>query len=231
VANLGMQWAFGVVGLAVAIPIDFGALLITSAILGYLLLDEHVSLRTVAALGLLLLAVALLGCGAPAASQEVNAAAVPSGLLVALAIALCCLAGVIYATFGAVARHCMKGSTSMGIVMFMTTFMGTVSLGPMSVGRLGLRPLLETPWEQYGWMFSAGLFNLVAFVAVTKGLQLIGVVRVQTLNAMQVAIAAMAGVLLFHELPNPWLVLGVTLTVVGIFLMDGPPGQPVAESL
>ena len=66
--NVGMQWALGVIGLAVEIPIDFGVMLIASALLGGMVLREPLTLRTLAALGLLLASIVLLACmpGRPA---------------------------------------------------------------------------------------------------------------------------------------------------------------------
>ena len=110
----------------------------------------------------------------------------------------------------------------------MIPLMGPLSLGPISLCRLGLRPLWATPPEQYAWMLAGGLFNVVAFLAVCKGLHLTTVVRANMLNATQVAMAALAGVVLFRESPTPWLLLGVGLTLAGILLMDGPAaGEPL----
>jgi drug/metabolite transporter (DMT)-like permease len=232
VGNAGAQWAFGVVGLAVIIPTTYGTLLIAGAVLGRVMLGEHVSPRTAVALAVLLLSIAVLGCGAGAASRSVAAAsdaAAPGTLLVGLAIVAGCLTGMIYAILGTTMRHCLTGTTSLGIVLFVITFMGTLSLGPMSVCRLGLPSLLATPPEHCAWLLGGGFFNLLGFVAVAKGLQLTTVVRVNMLNVSQVALAAVGGIVLFSEPPTPWLLLGVALTIAGIFLMGGPPGQPVTD--
>ena len=227
VANVGFQWALGVIGLAVQIPIDFGVMLIASALLGSKVLREPNSGRTVAALALLLLSIVLLGCSAGAASRSVAspAEAASNTAIVAAAIAVVCLAGAVYAVLGIVIRWCVTRGVSLGVVVFMIPVMAPLCLGPISVCRLGLRPLLETPLEQYGWMIGGGLFNVVAFLAVCKGFHLATVLRVNMLNASQVAMAAVAGVVLFHELLSPWLIVGVALTLAGIFLMDRPPEQ------
>ena len=204
VANVGMQWALGIIGLAVQIPIDFGVMLIASALLGSKVLGEPNSARTVAALALLLLSIVLLGCSAGAASRSVAPPAVASNTkIVAAAIAAVCLAGAIYAVFGIVIRWCVTRGVSLGVVVFMIPVMAPLCLGPISVYRLGLRPLLETPLEQFGWMIGGGLFNVVAFLAVCKGFHLATVLRVNMLNASQVAMAAVAGVVLFQRIAQP----------------------------
>jgi drug/metabolite transporter (DMT)-like permease len=227
VANVGWLWALGVVGLAVAISADFGTMLIASAVLGRAMLGEHVSPRTMYALGMLLLAIVVLSCGAGEVSRSV--AANPGTLPIALAIAMVCLAGVIYAVLGTAMRHSLTGTTSLSIVLFIIPFIGTLSLGPITYCRFGVQPLLNTPWEQYGWMLAAGIMNLVAFLAIGRGLQLATLVRVNMLNVSQVAMASIGGILWFHEKSNIWLLLGIGLTIAGIFVMDGAPNQQITD--
>jgi drug/metabolite transporter (DMT)-like permease len=66
-------------------------------------------------------------------------------------------------------------------------------------------------------MLASGVFNLLGFLLITKGLQLTTLVHANVLNASQVALAAVAGMVLFHEPNNVWLTIGIVLTVVGIF--------------
>ena len=68
-------------------------------------------------------------------------------------------------------------------------------------------------------MILAGLANALAFFALAKSLQLIEVVHVNALNASQVAMAAVAGVVLFNESLTTPLVVGVLLTGFGLLLM------------
>ena len=80
---------------------------------------------------------------------------------------------------------------------------------------------MATPWEQYAFMFAAGICNLIAFFALVRGLHLTTVLHVNMINAGQVAIAALAGVLFFREASNSWLVLGLGLMIVGILAFRG----------
>ena len=239
-ANLGVQWALGIdgVGLAVTIPCIFGLMLTTSAVLGWAFLGERVSRRSCGAIGLLLISLAMLGWAANVAGDakgddtatvpaaERATAEQPAGdsgsCVVLLAVGAACGAGAIYALLTITIRHTVTGVTPIATVVFVTTLIGVLTLGPLSVCHLGVEKLRDTPPDQLAWMYVAGVLNLVAFLAITKGLELTTVVRVNVLNASQVAMAAVAGWLLFDESLTAWLIVGVSLTIVGIILIDRP---------
>jgi drug/metabolite transporter, DME family len=63
---------------------------------------------------------------------------------------------------------------------------------------------------------------LIGFLALIHGLKRTTVVHANVVGASQVAMAALAGVAIFAEQPNQWLILGVCLTVVGILGIDRP---------
>ncbi len=222
-ANLGVQWALSVVGLAVAVPLIFGVMLTASAVMGLMVLGERVSPRSMLAIGLLLAALALLGIATYAGNQPDEARADPVGpLKLALGIGAPCLAGAIYALLTTTIRRTVTAAVPISTVVFLTTVMGVLILGPLSAARLGPGELLETPPKHVAWMLAAGTLNLIAFLAITKGLQLTTVVHVNVLNASQVAIAAVAGTVIFAEPGTPWLLAGVALTIVGVVLIDRP---------
>ncbi len=68
-------------------------------------------------------------------------------------------------------------------------------------------------------MLGAGLCNTLAFLSLTKSLQLTSVVYVNALNATQATLAAVAGVLIFGEALSPWLAVGVGLTIAGLLVL------------
>ena len=70
---------------------------------------------------------------------------------------------------------------------------------------------------------------LIGFLALSRGLQLTPVVRVNILNASQVAMATTAGIVIFRESPNLCVAVGIGMTIVGMFCVDAPPGQPIAD--
>lgn len=233
--NLGWQWALGIVGLAVTVPVTFGVMIVVSALFGRILLGEKVTPRSMAAIGLLLVSLILLSLGAESVGKTIaestHASIADSGmtssntLLVVQALLFAGVAGAAYASLTIAIRHTMNAGAPQTTLMFIITGIGTITLGPISIHRQGLDALLATPWELFFWMLAAGVFNLLGFIAITKGLQLTTVLHANVLNASQVAMAAVAGILIFQESPNFWLLLGVILTVLGIILID----RPVAE--
>jgi len=217
--NVLMQWAFGIVGLAVMIPAMYAFNLTFTAIFGRILLGERVATRSMGALGMFLASLAMLAWGAYVSS---SAGPAKHSLLVTASIGAACLAGIIYAMLGITIRHCVTGTTRLTAVAVLITGMGVVTLGPLCIYRYGLWQLLATPPEQLAWMAAAGLFNMIAFLALIQGLQLVAVIYVNMLNATQVALAVVAGMTLFGEPVNGWLLLGIVLTICGT-LMVGPP--------
>lgn len=218
-ANLPVQWAFGKVGLAVVVPAIFGVMLTSSAVLGLVLLGERVTRRSAAAIGLLLFSLALLGLAADSAGKSMK---VSDPVVIALGVGAACLAGAIYAVLTITIRRAGKGHTPTSTIVFITTLMGVLSLGLLSLRLLGVEKLLATPPPQLAWMYAAGTLNLIAFLAIAKGLQLTTVVHANVLNASQVAMAALAGMAIFGEPLTVWLATGAGLTVVGVVMIDRP---------
>ncbi len=222
--NVCFQWSLGVVGLAVTIPAIFGAMITSGAVIGRFWLGEPVSGRSITAIAMLLGSLALLGVSAGTAGRSIAQAeaVTPNPPVMILAVAAAVLAGSVYALLSAVIRHSVTRNTTPAAAAFLVTLMGVVSLGPICVYRLGIPALLETPVDQFALMIAAGVFNLVAFLALIHGLQRTTVVHASAVNASQVAMAALAGVLLFAEPPTVWLLLGVCLTIFGIVWIDRP---------
>jgi drug/metabolite transporter (DMT)-like permease len=140
----------------------------------------------------------------------------------ALALAAACLASVIFAGMIVAIRKTVTGVTPPEVVMFMICSMGVLSLGPLSLWRAGGPGLLATPTRLMLMMLLAGLLNLVGFFCLTRGLQLASVVRANVLNASQVAMAAVAGFVLFGERPGIAAIHGILLTIVGMILVERP---------
>lgn len=222
--NLWLQWSYGVIGLAVAIAANVGAMLAFSAVLGRVVLSEPVSWRSASAMAVLILALACLALGAQAAANSLAPTAQP--LLVAVAVIAVVAAGFVYAALSATIRHVVTTTTPLSIVLVTITGMGVLTLGPISFLRLGPEVVVATPWQQYFWLYGAGLCNFVGFISIVKGLQLTTVLHANVVNASQVAMAALAGITLFKEPWNAWLLAGIALTIAGVMLKDHPPDKP-----
>ena len=222
--NLPVQWAFGVVGLAVTMPAVFGAMLTAAAVFGYVFLGERPSLRSIAAIALLIGSVAFLNMGADEAYRSI------SRPLVLMGVAAACCGGVMFAVLSTTVRFTATARIPISTIVLTTTLVGVLSLGSLSIWRLGPEGLMDTRPDQWSWMLAAGACNLAAFLAITKGLQLTTVVHANVLNASQVAMGVLAGVTLFSESWNPWLLAGVLLTIIGVILVgQSSDGSPAAE--
>jgi len=227
--NLNLQFAFATLGLTITIPTVFGLILVASAVLGRLVLGERISGRSVGAIGLLIAAMVLLALGAGSANQSVGDAtrAMVGPIWVALGIGAACLSGVCYAIMSTGIRRIVSSAVPPVWVVFVTTSVGLATMGPISVYRLGMPRLLETRPGDLGFMLAAGVFNLVAYLALARGLQLTVLIRVNVINASQVAMCGVAGLLLFGEPLSWFLVLGVGMTILGMTFIERP--SEVAE--
>jgi drug/metabolite transporter (DMT)-like permease len=224
--NFGLIWCLGTIGISVTIPIASGVSLAGSALLGWLFLGERVSRRSMVAISLLIAAIVLLKLGA---DQEHRLSKI-SPAIISMAIGVVILAGVSFAMLTVAIRSTAAAATPPQGTAFVVTGVGVVILGPISLWQLGPAKLLATEPGNLSFMLLAGLFNFAGFLAITKGLHLTNVVHANVLSASQVAMAALAGILLFAEQPNPQLILGVVLTIVGMTLIDRPTNDEEAAT-
>lgn len=233
-ANLPILWAFSIIGLAVALPVMSGTNLVATAVLGRVFLSERVSRQTVLAIGLLIVSVAFLGVAAPEASKAIRAGAESSSEAsieateakaithwksASLAVGAACMAGIVYAILVVVIRRNVTGDTPTTAVVFIITLMGAISLGPWLAVHEGLDTLTEIPLPKLGLMLFAGLLNLLAFLAITNGLQFTRAAHANMIMTSQVAIGATIGMTFFAEPASVWMFLGVGLTIGGMILI------------
>ncbi|MCG8650180.1 MAG: DMT family transporter [Pirellulales bacterium] len=215
VGNGAFQIALGIIGLAASVPITLGVMIIGGAILGRLMLREPVSPRTLFAMITLIGAVVVLSL--PGATEPPRQSSTSLPLWVG---ALCAAAsGAAYAFFGASMRQTLIGGMSAPATMFISGVVGTLSLWTITMFRLGSEPLAMISIQQWVVMVAAGTFNFVAFAALSLALKALPVVAVNLINASQVAMAAVAGVMLFAEPITTPLMIGITLTFAGLIIL------------
>jgi drug/metabolite transporter, DME family len=223
VGAMCLQWALGIVGLAVTVPFYFGARIVGVALLGYAWIGERVSTRSKLAIGVLLASLALLGRGVSASGGSLAAADVPFSLwLLILGILAAIVSGAVAAMLSISIRDLATDSTMPLTTVFLIPLMAVVSLAPFCAMRLTTTEMWGTPWQEWVCMVDAGVFNFIAFLALAKGLQLATAVYVNSVGVLQVAVSAMAGILLFAEPMNLWLALGIGLMMAGILAVDRP---------
>jgi drug/metabolite transporter (DMT)-like permease len=216
--NVLFQWALGIVGLGLAVPLCMGMIIVSSALLARIYLNEAATPLAVFSMALLVAAIWILSLGAGDAYRSVASDAPRLGLIAA-GVTGACVSGFAYSVLGVVIRYGVSGRASIAATTFTVTFVGILVLGVWSVASVGLPGLCATHPNEWAIMLSAGVFNLVAFLALAKALQLTSLVYVNGLNASQVAMAAVAGVLMFGESLSVAMVVGVMLTAIGLLLM------------
>ena len=218
VGNACFQFSLGIIGLAAAVPITLGVLIVGGALFGKLLLEEPVSRRTMWSMVVIISAVAILSL--PGAGVDLELSASPAGLWIGAMWAIG--AGVCYSLFGVITRQALTSGLSIPVTMLISGSVGVCTLTPFVLLRLGWQPISEVASNQWWVMLAAGFFNFTAFVALTIALKALSVVAVNLINATQVAMAAVAAVFLFSEQMTPTIVLGILLTFVGLLILADP---------
>lgn len=217
VGNTGFQIALGQIGLAASVPITLGVMIATGGLFGRWILGEPVRPRTVAAMVVLIVAVVILSRshGAPGGASGGSVSAIGAVLGAVCAAA----SGAAYALFGTMVRRTLNAGLSAPATMLASGLVGTVALWAITWARLDAASLAAVSSPQWSVMVLAGLFNFVAFVSLSLSLKVLPVVAVNLINASQVAMAAVAGVLLFAEPVTGTLIVGIGLTLVGLAIL------------
>ena len=228
--NMSVQWAFGTVGLTVSTPTAMGVMLVASAVIGIVWLGERVTRQSAIAITLLIVAITLLAVGTGIGRQSGSVALTdmpPIGTAL-LGVGAAALGGTMFATLAAAIRYAGSRNTPVSVIVLVITGMGVIACGMISLNRIGLEGMAATPPDRLAWMLASGVFNLLGFLLITKGLQLTTLVHANVINASQVALAAVAGIVFFQEPNNAGIVAGIVLTIVGIFYLGGDKDEDEA---
>lgn len=215
--NVAFQWSLHLIGIALAVPLMMGCLVFSGALLGQQMLGERTGCLNLIAMAILAGAIAILTSGADDASHAISADARSDQVVWAVIAAS--VAGVSYAVLGVSIRHCVAGGVPPPSALLVVSTVGVLGVGTISWWRLGWEQLSQTAPDDLQQMVMAGVWNALAFVALTKSLQIAPLYYTNALNASQIAMASIAGVWFFNEVASDSLVLGVGLTAVGLLLI------------
>ena len=210
-----------VVGVAVAVTVQMGCLLVSGAIIGLILLGEPVGRPQIAAIALIILSVVFFSIGAPSTGgATANDSLLTIGILGIVGAAL---SGVICSAMSGCIRKLVTGDTLPQDVVFFVSVMGVVALGPWSVYHLGLDTLVQTPAWDFAVMLAAGALNLIAYFLCAKSLQTLPLVRGEVIRGgVSTILTVVAGIMLFAELCNEKIILGIVFGTIGIMLINVP---------
>lgn len=219
--NVMFQWSLEVVGIALAAPLTMGSIVVTGAVMGRMFLGERLTVRGLAAISVLGAAIGVLG--SVASMNSASETTVGAGVTIAGGAAACC-AGFAYASLGVVIHAVLARGTTIAGTLWTVSTVGVVSLGLLSLWTVGIEGMQDTTATDLRIMLGAGLFTTMAFLALAKALKLTTLLYINTLNASQMALCAVAGVWLFSEPPSILLWIGVGLTAIGLVMMDRGSG-------
>ena len=224
--NVTFQWSLGQIGLAVTIPLTFGVIMLSGALLGPVYLKEELHSRSLFAMAVLIGAILILSI---AAHQNPSG---PSSNLpdlqpfyLAMAILAASIAGFAYGSSNALLRHYVKQGYCLSTILFLMSGTGLLCLGTITLTQNGLAILVDTSITDYLIMLAAGVFNAIAFFTLAKSLQLLPVLQANLVGVSQVAMGGLTGVLLFRETLSWLLVTGILLTAVGLIMIKGIPHE------
>lgn len=224
--NISFQWALGEIGVALTVPLALAGMIVTASLMGRVFLGEPITMPMAISLVMLLAAAGVLSLGAEEARQSVAASAVSNPWHLAAGVGVACFSGLAYSVLNVVIRYSVQHKASLPGTLLTISVMGMLSLGSLSLWKIGLAGMAATQPADLAMMLLAGICNAIAFAALTKSLHLTSIVYVNILNATQATLAAVAGVVFFHE-PASWpLVVGGILTIVGLVCMRQRKKRP-----
>ena len=213
--NVLFQYGLSRAGLALSVPLCFASLITTSAILGRIVLHDPIRPRMLVAMGMLMLAVVLLGQG----TRATSASSLMSWQDAALGAAAAFGSGIGFAISGVVIRRSIRLGIPISVVL---GYSATVGMCPLliAVANRGWEPLtLVLDRGGYAALLTAGILNAIGFFAVSEALRHLPVVRVNLINASQAAMGGLMGVLIFHEAPTWWLLAGTLTTISSLVVL------------
>lgn len=206
--NATFQAALGLAGLTVSAPISGGAVLWGSALVGWWLLRERVTL--VPGIGLLLLMASLpfLTTGGGGGTGPVWL----GGLAAAVA-------GLSFGGGNAIMRYVvLRHNLSQGLLLAPITTTGVLSLLVLIVARHGLGAFDGLDLTTMSWLLLAGCFNVVGLVSVSRALETLPAARVSALGVLQTGLSAAGGIVLFAEPFTAAVATGLLLSLIGAIL-------------
>ena len=219
--NLAFQFSLRQIGLAISVPLCLGTMITSSAIVGSVWGREPLRRSVLISIPVFLLAITLLSSGrmVETAQQDLD---VENGSLIWVIVGCCCaaLSGLAYSILGFVIRRCTHDEIPIVTPMAIVAMVGTVGLCSLGAEQLGVEGVSAIPLQAWFGMSLAGVVNAAAFYALTVSLKILPVLYVHLVNSSQVAMAAIAGALIFGEPVTLLIGIGVVLTVLGFLVMS-----------
>lgn len=185
-------------------------------IMGAILWKSPVTRRKIAALVL-----ALLGCALVSGVVGGELTGTPRGLLFGIASAFC------YATYTVFAHYGLARYSTYTMIYWTFFFAGLGSLIFLEPGALA--PALVTP---DGLIGAAGLVliaTVLPYLFYTKGLEGVESGKASIIANVEPVVAALNGVVLFHEKLSVWVLLGIVCVLGTVVILSPSASQTEKE--
>lgn len=216
--NALLQWSFGVVGVALSVPLSLGMMLVFGVVISRWMLQESLTRWQGWGTAALVLALVVLSLAGRPAVQAVSGSQVTSWLVLGGILAPI-LSGISYAFLSVAIRRGVSREVSVYVTISLICAVGMVVLGPLSLLTATWPGMMATTVAQYAILLVAGLLNAGAFIALALAFRCAPVIIGNAANSLQNPLTAVAGVVLFQEAFSLNLAVGVVLTVVGVVFM------------
>jgi len=216
-------WAIVTIGLVISLPLMQASNLVSAAGIGRVFLGERVAPRCRLAICVMLMAIGCLFFGSRLLDAEKTAQSIEGNTLMigGLGAVAAGLAYSLYIVF--LRRTSSSRQMPVTFIAVEVTAVGAVIFGFEFLRDHGWQ--LAAFWENVpprAWLLvgASGLFNMIGFLFQINGLRLIVVARAQMISVLQIVIGTLFGVFFYHEMTNVLVWLGLSLTVLGIYIVS-----------
>lgn len=214
--NITYIWLFDMAGIAIALSCVWTGGLFSAQTFDLVCLKERFNVRTFIGLSIILAAICCIGVGLGLSAHTLSSLSKYGAGAIALVILGGLLVGIMNSSTMASVRVANKNNVPFWVPILLVPGSGTIVLGALSLMEHGSGILTALTYEQFGVAFLAGIANLIAFVALVKGLRTTSLAYMNLLNASQVALGALAGIFWFMEPCNSFIIAGIVLTIIAI---------------
>ena len=222
--NAAFQISLTLSGLVLTVPISHSTMLWSAAFAGLLILGEPITRAVAVGVTLLIASLVFLTAGATNSLHQMEP------IMIAVAVLTAMSAGASYGIGTAVYRRRVANRLTTEQALSIVTLTGMISTGVIAYLRVGLDGALATPLIVVLAMLAAGVANAVALTTISKALQYIAVAKANAINATQIALSALAGLLIFAEPVTILVLIGLGLTIAGLLSIGRQPARIRAKT-
>ena len=157
------------------------------------------------------LAVSFLGCVLVSGIMSGALTVSVTGLLLGIGAGFC------YATYTIFAHYGLEHYDSLTMIYWTFFFAGLGSLAFLNWGELAPALPLGTTW--IGIAGLVVIATVLPYLFYTKGLEVVESGKASIIANVEPVVAALTGVVFFHEVLNVWTVLGIVCVLCGVVLL------------